>query len=165
MAKVHKSYRIEADIADRVAAWAAEHGTSITQAVEDLLTCAMDEESARDTEDTATTATASGEDVRELLRQIDTLTAQAETWQEQKAMLGEHILDLRSTVSNLTAQVAEKDRQIERLHDITEHSQMLEAAQVAGVLQPAAQDGTQGEAQPGTQPRGVWAWLARKIGR
>lgn len=139
MAKVHRSYRLEAETVERVAAWAEAHGASVTQAMEDLL--------ARGLEGGEDTTEAGG--------------AQAEAWREQRAMLGAHILDLKEAVSTLTAQVAEKDRQISRLQDTVERAQVLEAAHVAGALQGVPQDGTQQEAQP----RGIWAWLARKIGR
>lgn len=160
MAKVHKSYRLEAETVERVAAWAEEHGTSTTQAMEELLGAALD---GTERQDGATT-----EEAEELQRKVSTLTAQAEAWHEQRTMLGDNLRDLRQTVSTLTAQVAEKDRQIERLQDTVEHSQMLEAAHVGRAIQgdvahDVSHDGTQDEAQPDAQPRGIWAWLARKI--
>ena len=144
MAKVHRSYRMEAETVERVAAWAEEHGKTITQAMEELLARAMDEDMAEREEDTAQAAD----------------EAQAEAWREQRAMLGEHIRDLRANVSTLTAQVAEKDRQIARLQDIAEHEQVLQAAHVGRAISgDVAHDVSQEEAQP----RGIWAWLARKI--
>ena len=160
MAKVHKSYRLEAETVERVAAWAEEHGTSTTQAMEELLGAALD---GTERQDGATT-----EEAEELQRKVSTLTAQAEAWHEQKAMLGDHIATLKEQTYTLTAQVAEKDRQIARLQDAIDHEQVLQAAHVAGaiagdVAHDVAHDGTQDEAQPDAQPRGIWAWLARKI--
>ena len=170
MAKVHRSYRLDEDTVRRVSEWAEANGVTTTQAMETLLEAALgageatEKDVGADAADTTATRTAEAEGVDELLRRVDTLTAQAETWREQRTMLGEHVRDLRATVSTLTAQVAEKDRQIERLQDITDHAQMLQAAHVAGALQaPAAHDGTQKEAQTDAQPKGLWAWLARKI--
>lgn len=149
MAKVHRSYRLEGETVEKVTAWAEGHGMTVTQAMEELLTRALESD------------TAEGEE-----REED--TARAEEWQEQKRMLGEHVRDLRANISTLTAQLAEKDRQIAGMLETVEHSQMLTAAHVAGALQiSTAHDGTQneaqGEAQANTQPRGIWAWLARKI--
>lgn len=146
MGTVHKGYRLDEGLVERLDAWAEAHGMTQAEAVRSLLARAMDEDGAEREEDTTT---------------ADELRAEA--WREQRAMLGEHIRDLRANVSTLTAQVAEKDRQIARLQDIAEHSQILQAAHVAGELQGAGdvpQDGTQTEAQP----RGLWAWLAKKIG-
>lgn len=145
MAKLHKSYRLEAEIVERMEAWADEHGMTITQGVETLLTRAMDEDRA-------------ATDTDGMRRELSSLQAQAEAWHDQRAMLGDHITTLKEQTYTLTAQVAEKDRQIARLQDAIDHEQVLQAAHVAGAFQ-----GTTEDAQPEEQPRGVWAWLARKI--
>lgn len=150
VAKLHKSYRLEAEIVERMEAWADEHGMTITQGVETLLTRAMDEDRA-------------ATDTDGMRRELNSLRAQADTWHEQKAILGDNLRDLRATVSTLTAQVNEKDKQIERLQDTVEHSQILQAAHVAGAIQQSSTDVPQEDTQPDAQPRGVWAWLARKI--
>ena len=157
MAKVHKSYRMEQETIERVEAWAREHGVTVTQAMEELLGRAMSASYAE------ANAKVSADAVDELQRRVDSLQAQSESWHDQKAILGANLLDLRQTVATLTAQVAEKDRQIGRLQDSVDHAQVLQAAQVAGALSSGItgvpQDGTQEE----TQPRGIWGWLARKI--
>jgi len=147
MAKRHLTLRVEESTLEAVEAWAEERGTSRAQAVEALLTAAL-----------GTSGTDGGSREEDALRQLDALRAEAEAWHEQRSMLGDNIRDLRATVSTLTAQLAEKDRQMARLQDTVEHSQILEAAHVAGTLR-----GGTDVAQDVAQPRGIWAWLARKI--
>ena len=158
MTTKHKGYRLDTDLLDRIDAWAEEHGTTEAEAVRSLLALALERDGPSDGADTDT-ADHDGE-AEALRRELATLKAQADTWHEQKAMLGDHIATLKEQTYTLTAQVAEKDRQIERLQDITEHSQILQAAHVAGTLRDAKDD-----TEPDTQPKGVWAWLARKMGR
>lgn len=129
MARVHKSYRLDEETVARVTSWAEERGVAITQAMEQLLAAGLD---AQDGEQEQAQATADA---------------------EMRAMLGEHIRDLRATVSTLTAQVSEKDVQIRRLTDLADHAQALQAAQVRGQLMEAAEAvdvahvGTQDETQ------------------
>lgn len=129
MARVHKSYRLDEETVARVTSWAEERGVTITQAMEQLLAAGLD---AQDGEQEQVQATADA---------------------EMRAMLGEHIRDLRATVSTLTAQVSEKDVQIRRLTDLADHAQALQAAQVRGQLMEAAEAvdvahvGTQDETQ------------------
>lgn len=179
MAKVHKSYRLEQSTIDGVAEWAQAHSVTVTQAVDDMLRYVIDNDMAERQESESAGV------ISDLNHKVELLTAQleaaqsvnqaneeaarakAETWREQKAMLGDNIRDLRETVSTLTAQVNEKDRQIERLQSTLEHSQILQAAHVAGAIRQSntdvPQEDTQPDAQTDAQPRGVWAWLARKI--
>lgn len=141
--KVHKSYRLEAELVGRIEAWAEENGTTQAEAVATLLAAALD--GGRGESGEGQTATAG---------------AEAEALRQQRDILREYLATTKEHLATLTAQMAMKDRQIERLQDIAEHSQMLEAAHVAGAIAgDVARDGTQGE----TQPRGIWAWLARKI--
>lgn len=42
MARVHKSYRLDEETVERVAAWADEHHVTVTQAMEQLLSTALD---------------------------------------------------------------------------------------------------------------------------
>lgn len=115
MARVHKSYRLDEETVERVTAWADEHHVTVTQAVEQLLSTALD---AGDAEE-----------------------ERAEGDAEVRAMLGDHIKTLKTQVYTLTAQletkdrqIAEKDEQIRRAHELADHSQMLQAAQVRGQL-------------------------------
>ena len=140
MARLHRSYRLEESVVERVAAWAEEHKLSTTQAVERLLVAGMEAE---------------GED-REA---VESLKSQAEAWEEQKMLLGANLRDLRESVATLTGQLAEKDHQIARLHDAVEHAQVLEAAQVGRAI---GGDVSQRESQ-GEAPRGIWGWLAKKV--
>lgn len=179
MAKVHKSYRLEQSTIDGVAEWAQAHNVTVTQAMDDMLRHVIDNDMAERQESESAGV------ISDLRHQVELLTAQleaaqsvnqakeetartqAETWREQKAMLGDNIRDLRETVSTLTAQVNEKDKQIERLQSTLEHSQILQAAHVAGAIRQSStdvpQEDTQPDGQTDAQPRGVWAWLARKI--
>ena len=142
MARVHKSYRLDEETVARVTSWAEERGVTITQAMEQLLAAGLD---AQDGEQEQAQATADA---------------------EMRAMLGEHIRDLRATVSTLTAQVSEKDVQIRRLTDLADHAQALQAAQVRGQLMEAAEAvdvahvGTQDETQrPGWRVK-LARWIA-----
>lgn len=115
MARVHKSYRLDEETVERVAAWADEHHVTVTQAMEQLLSTALD---AGDAEEEG-----------------------AEGDAGVRAMLGDHIKTLKTQVYTLTAQletkdrqIAEKDEQIRRAHELADHSQMLQAAQVRGQL-------------------------------
>lgn len=142
MAKVHKSYRLDEDTLARVTSWAEEHGITTTQAMEQLLAAGLD---AQDGEE------------RQEQEQADADT---------RAMLGEHIRDLRATVSTLTAQIGEKDEQIRRLTDLADHAQVLQAAQVRGQLMDAAEamdvahDGTQDETQRTGWRMRLARWIA-----
>lgn len=158
MGTVHRSYRLDEELVARVNEWAEAHGGSEVEAVRSLLALALAEDGPSDGADTAT-SDHDGE-AEELRRELHTLKAEAEAWHDQRAMLGDHIRDLRETVSTLKAETNAKNEQIARLQDTVEHAQMLEAAHVAGTLR-----GTTEDAQPEEQPRGIWAWLARKLGR
>lgn len=114
MARVHKSYRLDEETVERVAAWADEHHVTVTQAMEQLLSTALD---AGDAEE------------------------EAEGDAGVRAMLEDHIKTLKTQVYTLTAQletkdrqIAEKDEQLRRAHELADHSQMLQAAQVRGQL-------------------------------
>lgn len=142
MARVHKSYRLDEETVARVTSWAEERGVTITQAMEQLLAAGLD---AQDGEQEQAQATADA---------------------EMRAMLGEHIRDLRATVSTLTAQVSEKDVQIRRLTDLADHAQALQAAQVRGQLMEAAEAvdvahvGTQDETQRPSWRVKLARWIA-----
>ena len=143
MAKVHRSYRLDEDIVRRVSLWSDEHKVTSTQAMEALLAAALDAGDATEADESTAT-----------------LEAENKALREQRDILREYLATTKESLSTLTAQLGEKDRQIARLQDIAEHSQILEAAHVAGAIHgDVAHDGTQDKAQP----RGVWAWLGRKI--
>lgn len=149
MATVHKGYRLDVELVERLDAWAESHGMTQAEAVRTLLAAGL-EDAGEGQEDKGL----EGEEP-------PTPTADADT----RAMLGEHIRDLRATISTLTAQVAEKDAQIHRLADIADHAQALQAAHAQKQLLEAAGavDVQQGVEQEGTQRQGWRARLARWI--
>lgn len=141
MAKVHKSYRIEAGTVAEVEAYAHEAGVSNSEAVERLLRAGLD----AGQEDQAGGRGADLQGVCDVLRQSNA--------------------DLRQTVSTLVAQLAVKDEQTRRLADIADHAQALQAAQAQTQLLEAAGavDAQQGIEQDGTRRQGWRARLARWI--
>lgn len=147
MATVHKGYRLDVELVERLDVWAEAHGMTQAEAVRSLLAAALEGE-----DDSQEKEGQEGERKG---------TADAET----RAMLGEHIRDLRATVSTLTAQVAEKDAQIHRLADIADHAQALQAAHAQKQLLEAAGavDVQQGVEQEGTHRQGWRTRLARWI--
>lgn len=152
MATVHKGYRLDVGLVERLDAWAEAHGMTQAEAVRRLLEAGLEDGGE-------------GQEGQEAEGQEDagspTPTADADT----RAMLGEHIRDLRATISTLTAQVAEKDAQIRRLADIADHAQALQAAHAQTQLLEAAgaADVQQGVEQEGTQRQGWRSRLARWI--
>lgn len=159
MATVHKGYRLDVELVDRLDAWAEAHGMTQAEAVRKLLAAALE-----DTGEGAARSTHTPGEEREGGTGAATTqppTADADT----RAMLGEHIRDLRATVATLTAQVAEKDAQIHRLADIADHAQALQAAHARTQLLEAAGtvDVQQGVEQEGTQRQGWRTRLARWI--
>lgn len=165
MATVHKGYRLDVELVERLDAWAEAHGMTQAEAVRKLLASAL-EDTSEDHEKEATRSARTqgqGGDGANLPNwEVDGATAaDADT----RAMLGEHIRDLRATISTLTAQVSEKDAQIRRLADIADHAQALQAAQAQTQLLEAAGavDVQQGVEREGTQRQGWRARLARWI--
>ena len=161
MATIHKGYRLDVELVERLDAWAEAHGMTQAEAVRTLLAAGLEDAGQEEKE-------AGGQEGEGHAEDAPTPTADAET----RAMLGEHIRDLRATISTLTAQVAEKDAQIHRLADIADHAQALQAAQAQTQLLEAAgavdvQQGVEREGtgveQEGTQRQGWRARLARWI--
>lgn len=159
MATVHKGYRLDVELVERLDAWAEAHGMTQAEAVRKLLAAALEDadkghEGEEDARSTHSQGQEGGEDA-------PTPTAGADTL----AMLGDHIRDMRATISTLTAQVAAKDEQIQRLADIADHAQALQAAQAQTQLLEAAGavDVQQGVEREGTQRQGWRARLARWI--
>lgn len=155
MATVHKGYRLDVELVERLDAWAEAHGMTQAEAVRKLLASALEDASEDHEKEATRSARTQGQEAN------GATTADADT----RAMLGEHIRDLRATVSTLTAQVAEKDAQIRRLADIADHAQALQAAQAQTQLLEAAGavDVQQGVEREGTQRQGWRARLARWI--
>lgn len=112
--KTQRSYRLDAGVVDALEAWAAEHGTTNTEAVETLLRAAMDADGRAEDGAGEPVERADGAQI------VDVLKA--------------NIDDLRAQVSTLTEQVAAKDEQIRGLMGIADHAQALHAAAVKGYL-------------------------------
>jgi chromosome segregation ATPase len=109
MAKVHRSYRLDEDVIARVDSYASTKGIRQTEAVELLLTSALDDRKQA--------------------------TATAENASELTEVLQGNLADLRRSLDTLAAQLEEKDRQIEKkdlqieaLNNIADHAQALQAA-------------------------------------
>jgi len=153
MATVHKGYRLDVGLVERLDAWAEAHGMTQAEAVRILLSTAL-EDGGEGQEEEGHSHEAE-----------DAPTPQPTADADTRAMLGEHIRDLRATISTLTAQVAEKDAQIHRLADIADHAQALQAAQAQTQLLEAAGavDVQQGVEREGTGRQGWRARLARWI--
>ena len=119
MARVHKSYRLDEETVERVAAWADEHHVTVTQAVEQLLSTALDAGDAEEdgAEGDAEVRAMLEDHIKTLKTQLDVLNTQLTTQLEAK-----------------DRQIAEKDEQLRRAHELADHSQMLQAAQVRGQL-------------------------------
>lgn len=119
MARVHKSYRLDEETVERVAAWADEHHVTVTQAVEQLLSTALDAGDAEEerAEGDAGVRAMLEDHIKTLKTQLDVLNTQLTTQLEAK-----------------DRQIAEKDEQLRRAHELADHSQMLQAAQVRGQL-------------------------------
>ena len=119
MARVHKSYRLDEETVERVAAWADEHHVTVTQAMEQLLSTALDAGDAEEegAEGDAGVRAMLEDHIKTLKTQLDVLNTQLTTQLEAK-----------------DRQIAEKDEQIRRAHELADHSQMLQAAQVRGQL-------------------------------
>lgn len=131
MARTQRSYRLDQDTITRLEAWAAEHGTTNTEAVEALLKAALETDEARAQDE----RTAPAGDAAEI---VDTLKA--------------NMADLRAQVDTLKAQLEVKDEQlaaqveqIRGLMDLADHAQQLHAAAVAGYLAPTAQAAPEGD--------------------
>lgn len=119
MARVHKSYRLDEETVERVATWADEHHVTVTQAMEQLLSTALDAGDAEEerAEGDAGVRAMLEDYIKTLKTQLDVLNTQLTTQLEAK-----------------DRQIAEKDEQLRRAHELADHSQMLQAAQVRGQL-------------------------------
>ena len=145
MAATHRSYRFDEGLLSRLREWADAHGTTEAEAVRRLLTAALDAETAERGEGTEKAAQTADADVR--------------------AMLGEHIRDLRATISTLTAQLHEKDEQLAQALTLADHAQALQAAhaqtQLLGTTEPAGVSRNVG--RDGARAQGWCARLGRWI--
>ena len=161
MATVHKSYWIDADLAQEVAAYADAHGIKTSAAASALMRAGLEAESGRqeatgavsaDDMDSATNGTGAGFSERQERPQepsgqaqgtethTDDLRAVCEALRASNAALREANISMRETVSTLTLQLHVKDEQIQRAHELLDQSHKLQAAQMTRALPDA--DGT-----------------------
>lgn len=103
--KVHKSYRLDADLLEAVDAWAASSGIRPGEAVADLLRIGLDGPAATISEDGETLAALKG-----------------------------NVEDLRGEVKTLKEQLEKKDEQIAGLMNLAGNAQTLQAAEAQRAL-------------------------------
>ena len=113
MARTHKSYRLEAATVEAIEAYAEAHGITNSEALAALV--------------------AAGSAERE-----DARPERAERGGGSGA--AGHVADLRAEIATLTAQLAEKDRQISGLMAIADQAQRLQAAEATRALAEARTD-------------------------
>lgn len=128
MAKVLRSVRLEAGTFEAVDAWAKEHGTGKGEAMERLIRAGIDATSGNQT-----TAGATDADDGANIHTSDQ-GAVIEALRASNADLREALVGTRAVVSTLTAQLATKDEQIARAHDLAEHAQQLHAIETTKAL-------------------------------
>lgn len=144
MAKRHITARIEEGTAAALDRWAEAHGTGRSEAVERLLVAGMGapqeapggrESAAVDVMDQTPTEGKAGPSAapQDASGSSD---GTAGGLSEVVQVLRQSNADLRATVSTLTAQLAVKDEQIARAHELADHSQRLHMAEVAKALPP-----------------------------
>lgn len=131
--KVQRNYRLPKELVERVQTFSESHGISETEGATRLLALGLES------------------DDKSKQEQSDVI-AEVQALKEQRDILREYLATTKEHVSTLAVQLAEKDEQIRRLHDIAEHAQALEAAHVGRYI------------EAGDHPKGVWGWLAKKIG-
>lgn len=112
MAKKQVGIRLEADTITALDSYAEAHGINRTEAIERAVAALTGTEGQQGTETQATDLRA----VCDVLRASNA--------------------DLRAEVARLWAQMGEKDRQIERAHELAEQSHRLHAAEVTRSLPP-----------------------------
>ena len=135
MATVHKSYWIDADLAQEVAAYADAHGIKTSAAASALLRAGLEAESGRQERPQEPSGQAQGTETY-----TDDLRAVCEALRASNAALREANISMRETVSTLTLQLHVKDEQIQRAHELLDQSHKLQAAQMTRALPDA--DGT-----------------------
>lgn len=132
MAKVHKTYRLDADLVAQVEAWAQAHGTNQGEAMAQLLSRGLDRCSTANErrgngegtqDEPKSDAPRSPSEARE--SSARTTSEQRESGARSKdeareqsdlvAVLRGNVADLRGQVTTLTAQLAAKDEQISGL--------------------------------------------------
>ena len=129
MPKVHKTLRLEAELAAAVDAYAEAHGMRAGAAFESLLRAGLDaaENGTREPSEPREATQEAAEDSNRPETRVDELRAVCEVLRASNA-------DLRLTVSTLTAQLAVKDEQIQTAHELVDQAHKLQAAQIQRAL-------------------------------
>lgn len=125
MAKVHKTYRLDADLVAQVEAWAQAHGTNQGEAMAQLLSRGLDrcstanELRANSESDTPRSPSEARESSARTTSEPRESDARSESEVREQsdlvAVLRGNVADLRGQVTTLTAQLAAKDEQISGL--------------------------------------------------
>lgn len=125
MAKLHKTYRIEAGIVEAVESYARGAGISNGEAVERLLSAGLS--AGGDSAGADQRATEAAQDAGRGEVPPTDLRAVCDVLRASNA-------DLRAEVSRLWAQLATKDEQIHAAHDLADQAHRLHAAEVTRTL-------------------------------
>lgn len=162
MAKVHKTYRLDADLVAQVEQWASDHGITQGEAMAQLLSRGLEEKAPTTEQADGPTDSGAGDEgaLVEVLRG--------------------NVADLRRQVDTLTQQLEGKDEQINGLMKIAGNAQALQGAAEARALKAAETaadddldvtdaepDHEPDEAQtsPQAEPRGGFlSWLKDALG-
>lgn len=129
MAKRQISIRVSADVLERVEAYASDAGVTRAAAIERLLVAGLERDLLVTERDTDCDTRDTGRD-----------QSVTDNSGELLAVLRESNVDLRMTVSTLTAQLAVKDEQIASLTGLADHAQRLHAMSETKALAPAEAD-------------------------
>lgn len=181
MAKVHKTYRLDADLVAQVEAWARENGTNQGEAMARLLARGLVDHGARDQVDepngSADLVAVLRGNVTDLRAQVATLTAQVESKDEQIRGLMEQAAALTSIAGNAQALqgVAEQRALMAEQHDQEDALDVVDGE--ASPQEPTGGHGSgeadlepadveSGPQEPAHEPtrRGLRAWLADVFG-
>lgn len=140
MAKVHKTYRLDADLVAQVEAWAQAHGTNQGEAMAQLLSRGLDRCSTANErrgngegnqDEPESDAPRSPSEARESSARSE---SEVREQSDLVAVLRGNVADLRGQVTTLTAQLAAKDEQISGLMALAGRAQALQAAEAARSL-------------------------------
>ena len=111
MPKVHKTFRMGAESVELLEAYARDAGISNSEAMERLIRAGTAQDGPKGAEPTDGANDGTTERLEGLQAVVD--------------VLRESNTDLRATVSTLTAQIAAKDAQITRAHELAYNAQAL----------------------------------------
>lgn len=144
MATVHKTFRLDAELVERMSAWATAEGLKQGEAVSRLITMGLD---------TAELAEKDAEGVSEGISDGDgTNTPEVES----EALL--------ALISSLQGQLEAKDEQIATLLRLNDQSQQLQAAQSQQIKALLPPEGSEIVTTRRTWRQRLGAWIAGEAG-